>query len=63
MTMFHYWKTLIATHLAKSEKGQDLAEYGMLLALIALIVIVGVTLLGNNLLTFFNKIGVQVGGW
>lgn len=61
--MFHYWKTLIATHLPKSEKGQDLAEYGMLLALIALIVIVGVTLLGNNLLVFFQKIGGQVGAW
>jgi pilus assembly protein Flp/PilA len=61
--MFHYWRTFIATHLPKSEKGQDLAEYGMLLALIALIVIVGVTLLGNNLLVFFNKIGANVGGW
>ncbi len=61
--MFHYWNTLIATRLPKSEKGQDLAEYGMLLALIALIVIVGVTLLGNNLLAFFQKIGGNVGNW
>ncbi len=61
--MFHYWRTLIATHLPKSEKGQDLAEYGMLLALIALIVIVGVTLLGGNLLAFFQRIGGNVATW
>lgn len=33
----------------RQEEGQDLAEYAILLALIALVVIVAVTVLGNNL--------------
>jgi pilus assembly protein Flp/PilA len=64
MIMFHYWKTLLATHLPqKSEKGQDLGEYALLFALIALIVIVGVTALGGQLNTFFSRIATTVSGW
>ena len=33
----------------RSERGQDLAEYALLIGLIALIVILAVTLLGNNI--------------
>ena len=37
--MFHYWKTLLATHLPQNtQKGQDLGEYALLFALIALAV-------------------------
>lgn len=38
------------------ESGQDLVEYAMLLALIALIVIGAVTLLGQNIKTTFDTI-------
>jgi pilus assembly protein Flp/PilA len=41
--------------LLKSEDGQDLAEYAILLALIALVVIVAVTFLGTNISTVFNS--------
>jgi Flp pilus assembly pilin Flp len=62
--MFHYWKTLLVTHLpAKSEKGQDLGEYALLFALIAIIVMVGVTALGGQLLAFFQRIATTVSGW
>lgn len=37
-----------------SEKGQDLAEYGLLVGFIAIIVVVGASLLGDNLLAFFQ---------
>jgi Flp pilus assembly pilin Flp len=64
MTMFHYWKTLIATHLPQnSEKGQDLGEYALLFALIAIIVMVAVGLLGTNLNAFFGRIATTVSGW
>jgi pilus assembly protein Flp/PilA len=64
MTMFHYWKTLLATHLPqKSEKGQDLGEYALLFALIAIAVVVAVGLLGTNLSDFFNAIAGAVAGW
>jgi Flp pilus assembly pilin Flp len=62
--MFHYWKTLLATHLPKnSQKGQDLGEYALLFALIAIAVVVAVTALGGNLSTFFQAIADRVAGW
>jgi len=40
------------------ERGQDLAEYAMLLGLIALIVIVAVTLLGDNISAVFSRLAL-----
>ena len=42
--------------LWKNEEGQDLAEYALLIALIALVVIAAVTLLGTQIQTVFNNI-------
>jgi len=39
------------------ESGQDLAEYAILIGLIALAVIVAVRLLGNTISNVFNDIG------
>jgi pilus assembly protein Flp/PilA len=50
-------------NLLLREKGQDLAEYGMLVAFIALVVIMAVTLFGDNLRTFFNGLAVAIAGW
>lgn len=47
----------------KVEKGQDLAEYALLLGLIALIVILAVTLLGNNISVIFSRLASAVGTW
>ena len=46
------------------ESGQDLAEYALLIALIALVVIAAVTLLGTNIKTVFTNIAnaLNVGG-
>ena len=46
------------------ESGQDLAEYALLIALIAIVVIAAVTLLGGNISTVFNNIAgaLNVGG-
>ncbi len=38
----------------RSEKGASAVEYGLLVALIALAIIVAVTLLGTNLSAMFN---------
>jgi pilus assembly protein Flp/PilA len=54
--MLTYLQAWLSTHLPKSEKGQDLAEYGLLIALIALIVIVAVTLLGQSISNVFSSI-------
>jgi len=45
------------------EEGQDLAEYALLLGLIALIVLAAVGLLGTNLSGLFQDMADEVGGW
>lgn len=47
----------------RDQRGQDLAEYGMLIGLIALAVVAAVTLLGGNLNTVFTNIAGAVGPW
>ena len=45
------------------EEGQDLAEYALLIGLIALVVILAVTFLGGQLSSLFSTIGSHVAGW
>lgn len=45
------------------EEGQDIAEYTILLGLIALAVFAGVQFLGEELSTVFNAIGDTVSSW
>ena len=42
------------------ERGATAVEYGLLVALIALVIIVAVTLLGQNLSGLFNKVAATV---
>lgn len=46
----------LLTSFFRNEEGQDLAEYALLIALIALVVIAAVTLLGTNIQAVFNNI-------
>ena len=41
---------------AIKEHGQDLAEYALLVGLIAILVVAAATLLGTNLSTFWNTV-------
>jgi pilus assembly protein Flp/PilA len=43
------------------EEGQTMAEYGMLVALIAVAAIIGVTAFGGALQSFFTGLGGQLG--
>lgn len=43
----------------KNEEGQGMAEYGLILAVVAVIVVVGIALLGDNLLVFFNDLAAE----
>jgi pilus assembly protein Flp/PilA len=49
--------------IKKSEKGQDLAEYALLIGLIALVVILAVTILGTNISEVFSTIASSVATW
>ena len=44
----------------RSEKGATAVEYGIMVALIAVVIIVAVTLLGDNLSTMFDNVGGAV---
>lgn len=52
--------TYISTMLRKDE-GATALEYGILVALIAIVIVVGVSAFGNQLLAFFNGIGAKTG--
>lgn len=61
--MLQYIRAWFATHIPRSERGQDLAEYGMLIGLVALVVVGAVIVLGTNLTSVFTAIGLQIGPW
>jgi pilus assembly protein Flp/PilA len=44
----------------RSDRGATAVEYGLMVALIAIVVIVAVTLLGKNLSTLFNTVATSV---
>jgi len=47
---------MLLRRLIKEEEGQTLVEYGLLLALIALVVIAALTVLGRKVANTFNTI-------
>jgi pilus assembly protein Flp/PilA len=44
----------------RNEKGQTMAEYGILIAVIAIVVVVAAALLGTNLTSLFNSTATKV---
>jgi len=54
--------TLIATirRFHNSEAGATMVEYGLMVALIAVVCLAAVTLLGTNVNTIFNQIAAAV---
>lgn len=48
--------TLWMKQLLKKEDGQGLVEYGLIIALVALVVVAALTLIGGNLTNKFNEI-------
>jgi len=45
------------------KKGQDLTEYGLLVALIAIVVLIAVMVFGGNVSDFFSALADEVGDW
>ena len=44
----------------KDEEGVTAIEYGLIAALIAVVIIVSVTLVGDNLVLVFNRIATEI---
>jgi pilus assembly protein Flp/PilA len=54
--------TNLAVRLRRDEKGATAVEYGIMVALIAVVIIVAVTLLGTTLSDTFSNIQCNVAG-
>ncbi len=53
-------KALLKLQQIRDEKGATAVEYGLMVALIAIVIIVAVYFLGTNLSTLFNTVGKSV---
>lgn len=59
MTMYLYLQTLLS-RIARKEQGQDLTEYALLIAVIALIVVFAALFFGNELSSWFANLGAAI---
>ncbi|GLB31528.1 hypothetical protein LAD12857_34510 [Lacrimispora amygdalina] len=48
--------------MVKNEKGQGMVEYGLIIALVAVVVIGALTLMGDNISGKFDEIVTALGG-
>ena len=60
MNLFGYLRTYVRPFVSKDE-GQDLLEYALLVALIAIVCIIAITTTGTNVDAIFTKIGDELG--
>ena len=60
--MIELLRNLFAS-LNLDKKGQDLTEYALLVALIAIIVVLAVLFFGENVSSFFSLLGDTVSSW
>ena len=58
----HFISNLLARFQSEDEEGQTLVEYGLLLALIAIIVIVALLFLGPIVSNIFSNVATQLSG-
>jgi pilus assembly protein Flp/PilA len=58
--MLQFISTLLARFRREDEEGQTLVEYGLLLALIAIIVIVALLFLGPIISNIFSNVATQL---
>jgi pilus assembly protein Flp/PilA len=59
--MLRLW-TAYQSRFIREEKGATMVEYGLMVALIAVVVIVAVTAIGTNLNTKFGQVATDVAG-
>ena len=56
----HLVKFQVKAAALRDDRGATAVEYGLMVALIAIVIIVAVTLLGNNLKNLFNTVATSV---
>ena len=60
--MFFQVKLFLSSLLPRSEKGQGLVEYALIIVLVSIVVIVALGLLGGQVNTVFEAITTTLGG-
>jgi pilus assembly protein Flp/PilA len=60
MKFFTAAKKFAAKYITRKEEGATLAEYGLLLALIAVVCIAAITLVGTKISTMFSTVSVSI---
>jgi len=58
--MLLYLYTWLMTRLPQKEEGQDLTEYALLVALIAIVVVAAVIIFGNALSSWFASLSSKI---
>lgn len=57
---FQIFATYLRAKFGESERGASLVEYALLVALIAVVCIVAITLIGGEAATTFSKVGDEL---
>ena len=60
MNLFAYVRTSLRAFV-RNDGGQDLLEYALLVALIAIVCIIAITTTGTNVDAIFSRIGDELG--
>jgi len=61
MNLFAYVRTYLRAFV-RNDEGQDLLEYALLVALIAIVCILAITTTGTNVEAIFTRIGDELAG-
>ena len=61
MNLFAYMRTSLRAFV-RNDEGQDLLEYALLVALIAIVCIIAITSTGTNVNAIFQEISDQLAG-
>jgi Flp pilus assembly protein, pilin Flp len=56
----YFLQTFLAEPVRRDDRGATAVEYGLMVALIAVVIIAAVTLLGQNLITIFTNAATAI---
>jgi Flp pilus assembly pilin Flp len=56
----HLWRIWCPTDLVAREAGQDVAEYGLLIATIAIFVLLGISAFGGQVQPWFEQLAARI---
>ncbi|MEA2641467.1 MAG: Flp/Fap pilin component [Chloroflexota bacterium] len=58
--MFEYLTAAVTAHMPEKEEGQGMVEYGLIIALVAVVAIAGLIVLGPKISSMFSGLGSSV---